>query len=77
MSSSPATTDRALRVIRPKALLSLGFVNLCCSANLKQNIPRIVSYLHNHINFQHYINVKGNSLVEVAPIKSHDHIAVS
>lgn len=36
-SSSSSMTERALLAINPKALSSLGFANLCCSANLKHN----------------------------------------
>lgn len=50
-SSSSPITERALRVIRPKALSSLGFVNLCCSAKLKRNSD--MPFLGRHQHFRH------------------------
>lgn len=35
MSSSSSMTEQALRLIKPRARLSLGFMKLCCSENLE------------------------------------------
>lgn len=69
-------TQRALWVIRPNALLSLGFVNLCWSANLQQKLTagcyRVVE-----VEEGRYVAEKVTLLVEVSPIQPDDNVTVA
>lgn len=66
-------TERALLLISPSARSSLGFVNLCCSANLKQ-----IEMQKESQNRTHHLtlNTHQNLLMEVATIQSDNNVAV-
>lgn len=74
MSSSSVMTQRALFVISPKALLSLGLANLCCSANLRKKSWRLIDVDRRECS---RMAERGTLLVEVSSIQPDDNVTVA